>query len=97
MLTSLQAAAAAAGARSPLGAVPFMLRCGVHGGMCERSSRLVLPLGACLCVDGQLVARCAALGYLALDAGAPVPVDVAPTLADGLAVPTVGPQVNKGP
>lgn len=34
--------------------------------------------------------RCASF-TAALEAGAPVPVDVAPTLADGLAVPTVGP------
>ena len=72
---ALQVAAAAAGTGSALGALPLALRGGVgeaSSGACERTARLVLPLGACLCVDGLVVARCAALGTLALLEGAPL-------------------------
>ena len=72
---ALQVAAAAAGTGSALGALPLALRGGVgeaSSGACERTARLVLPLGACLCVDGLVVARCVALASLALFEGAPL-------------------------
>ena len=72
---ALELAAAAAGTGSTLAALPLALRGGVgeaSGGACERTARLVLPLGACLCVDGLVAARCAALATLALLEGAPL-------------------------
>ena len=72
---ALHVAAAAAGTGNALGALPLALRGGVgeaSSGACERTARLVLPLGACLCVDGLVVARCAALATLALLEGAPL-------------------------
>ena len=50
----------------------------------------VKTLNPAIRVIGVEPKRCASFAA-ALEAGRPVPVDVAPTLADGLAVPCVGP------
>ena len=50
----------------------------------------VKTLNPAIRVIGVEPKRCASFAA-ALEAGHPVPVDVAPTLADGLAVPCVGP------
>jgi len=62
---AVQAGAAGAATGSALAALPLTLRSGMHSGGCERTARLVLPVAACVCCDGVVAARCAALVLVA--------------------------------
>ena len=94
---AVQAGAAGAATGSALAALPLTLRSGMHSGGCERTARLVLPVAACVCCDGVVAARCAALVLVAGRSAASLSVAQLAAAAATVALVSLSSPATAGP
>ena len=69
----------------------------MHSGGCERTARLVLPVAACVCCDGVVAARCAALVLVAGRSAASLSVAQLAAAAATVALVSLSSPATAGP